>query len=266
MDQDAWIRANKALWNERTTHHVGSGFYDVEDFVAGADPLNAIELALLGAVKGKRLLHLQCHFGMDTIALARRGAIVTGLDLSDRSVAAARDLATRCGVQAEFIEGNVLVRNDALAGRFDIVFTSYGTIGWLPDLKSWAANIAAYLVPGGSFVMAEFHPVLWMWDNDFGQIAYSYFNRSVIEENETGTYADRNAPVDLPSYSWNHPLADVLGSLIGAGLRIETVEEFDRSPYDCFRNCVPAGDGNFFIRGFEGKMPMVYAIKAIKPG
>ncbi len=256
--------ANRALWNARTAAHYASAFYDVEGFVKGGSTLNSIELDLLGDVKGKDLLHLQCHFGQDTLSLARLGARATGLDISDAALVKARALADRCGLSARFVESNVLDRRPELEGGFDIVFTSYGTIGWLPQLGPWAENIAAYLRPGGHFIFADFHPALWMFSNDFSHVQYSYFNRERIVEDEAGSYADRAAPIQLRSYGWNHSIADVLGALLEAGLRIDAFREFDRSPYDCFRNTVPAEDGRFFIKGMEGKLPMVFALKASK--
>jgi SAM-dependent methyltransferase len=125
-----------------------------------------------------------------------------------------------------------------LDGRFDIVYTSYGTIGWLPDLKPWATNIARYLRPGGQLVFVEFHPAVWMFDNDFTRVQYSYFNRETIHEEEEGTYADKAAAIKLPSYSWNHGLGEVLSALLEAGLRIERFTELDGSPFDCFANLV----------------------------
>jgi SAM-dependent methyltransferase len=258
------IEANRALWNARTEAHWNSAFYDVEGFLQGKGTLNRIELDLLGDVRGKDVLHLQCHFGQDTLSLARLGARVTGLDLSDGSIAKAQQLATQCGLPARFITGNVLERQPALEHAFVVVFSSYGTIGWLPVLDGWARNIAAYLKPGGLFVFAEFHPAVWMFNNDFTAVAYSWFNRETIEELETGSYADRQASVKLPSFSWNHPLSDVLQNLLDAGLRLEVFREFDRSPYDCFRHTVPTPDGQFMIRGMEGKLPMVYALRAVR--
>ncbi|MEO8068670.1 MAG: class I SAM-dependent methyltransferase [Flavobacteriales bacterium] len=265
MEQEKAFAANQALWDARTELHFTSAFYDVDGFLSGKNTLNAIERHLLGDVNGLNVLHLQCHFGQDTLSLARLGARATGLDLSPAAIAKARELSERCGFQADFVEGNVIDFRPEFEGRFDIVFTSYGTIGWLPDLKPWAANVARYLKPGGRFVMAEFHPAVWMFDNDFTHIAYPYFNREAIVENETGTYAARSAPLQLESYSWNHPLADVFTALMGNDLRLEAFREFDRSPYDCFRNTVPSGDGNFFIKGMEGKLPMVYALRMTKP-
>ena len=265
MEPGNAFAANRALWDARAELHYTSAFYDVETFLNGKSTLNNIELDLLGDVRGCVLLHLQCHFGQDTLSLARMGARVTGLDLSPAAIAKAHELAARCALQADFIESNVIDFRVELEGRFDIVFTSYGTIGWLPDLKPWAANVGRYLKPGGRFVMAEFHPAVWMFDNDFTRVAYSYFNREAIVENEVGSYAAPDAPLQLESYSWNHPLADVLTVLMENGLHLEVFREFDRSPYDCFRNTVPSGDGNHFIKGMEGKLPMVYALRMSKP-
>jgi SAM-dependent methyltransferase len=151
-----------------------------------------------------------------------------------------------------------------LDGRFDTVYTSYGTIGWLPDLKPWATNIARYLRPGGQLVFVEFHPAVWMFDNDFTRVQYSYFNRETIHEEEEGTYADKAAAIKLPSYSWNHGLGEVLSALLEAGLRIERFTELDGSPFDCFANLVQGDDGMYRINGMEGKLPMVYGLRAVK--
>jgi 2-polyprenyl-3-methyl-5-hydroxy-6-metoxy-1,4-benzoquinol methylase len=142
MSTQDQFAANRALWNARVPHHLSSRMYDVEGFVAGRNSLTVIELELLGDVKGKDILHLQCHFGQDTLCLARMGARVTGLDISDAALAEARKLAERCGVAANWVESNVIDHRAELDGGSDIVFTSYGTIGWLPDLRPWAANIA----------------------------------------------------------------------------------------------------------------------------
>ncbi|HEY0977555.1 MAG TPA: class I SAM-dependent methyltransferase [Flavobacteriales bacterium] len=257
---------NKAHWNAKVEHHVASKFYDVEGFVAGRNSLTPIELELLGDVQGKRVLHLQCHFGQDTLSLARLGAEVTGLDLSDAALTEARKLAERCGLKADFVEANVLDHQPQLDGRFDIVLTSYGTIGWLPDLEPWAANIQRYLKPGGQLIFVEFHPVMWMFDNDFTHVQYSYFNRGMIVETETGTYADREAPIQSTSNSWNHGLGEVLGALLRQGFRIERFEELDGSPFDCFARTVQGADGLYRIQGMEGRLPMVYALRAQATG
>ncbi len=263
-DHAASFEVNRALWNARTRHHVGSKFYDVEGFLNGANSLGAHERELLGDVRGKALLHLQCHFGQDTLSLARMGATATGLDLSDEAIAEARKLADRAGLQAEFVLANVLDPQPAFEDRFDIIFTSYGVLGWLPDLGPWARNIARWLKPGGRLVLVEFHPAVWMFNNEFTAVAWSYFNRERIEEVEQGTYADTAAPIALPSHTWNHSLAETVTALLDAGLRINGLQELDGSPHDCFANTVHGTDGLYRIRGMEGKLPMVFSVVATR--
>jgi len=264
MDQQAAFDANRALWNARVPHHLASRMYDMEGFMAGKSSLTDIELQLLGDVKGKRILHLQCHFGQDTLSLARMGAEVTGLDISDAAIAEAGKLASQLGLKADWVLSNVIDHVPALDGRFDIVFTSYGTIGWLPDLKPWAANIKRYLKPGGRLVFVEFHPAVWMFDNDFTHVQYSYFNREVIFEEEQGTYADREAPIKLASYGWNHDLGEVMSALLSEGLMLERFSELDGSQHDSFAKTVRGEDGLYRIEGLEGKIPMVYGLRMRK--
>ena len=259
------FNANRDLWNARTEVHLRSAMYDVEGFLAGRNSLTDLELELLGDVKGKRLLHLQCHFGQDTLSLARMGADVTGLDLSDRAIDEARKLTERMGLQAEWVLANVLDLQTQLEGRFDIVFTSYGTIGWLPEVRTWAQHIQRYLRAGGRFVFVEFHPLLWMFDNDFRELKYPWSHPEAIVERSKGTYADPEAPIELISHSWNHGLGDVLGALLDAGLSLERFTELDGSPHNVFPRPVKGDDGLYRIHGFEGTLPMVYGLSAMKP-
>ena len=261
---DKFAEINRALWNEKTKHHVNSDFYDMPSFLAGNTTLKDIELGLLGDVNGKNVLHLQCHFGQDTMSIARMGAAATGVDLSDEAINTATKLAGDLSLNAKFICCNIYDLPQHLDEQFDVVFTTYGTIGWLPDMKKWAEIVSRYLKPGGKFVFAEFHPALWMFDNDFTHVQYSYFNKDVIIEYEQGTYADRQADMQLESVSWNHDLAEVLQSLINAGLSIEVFSEYDYSPYNCFANSIEVGPGKFQIVGMEGKLPMMYALRAVK--
>jgi 2-polyprenyl-3-methyl-5-hydroxy-6-metoxy-1,4-benzoquinol methylase len=261
-----YAATNAALWDAKTAHHIGSRFYDVPAFLEGAQTLKGIETELLCDVRGKSLLHLQCHFGQDTLSLARMGARVTGLDISGEAIKQAKAYAEQLQLSAHFVQSDLYDATVALGGwQYDIVFTSYGTIGWLPDVQRWARVVFDCLKPGGVFVFAEFHPVVWMFDNDFSRVQYSYFNRETIVETETGTYADRDAAISLPSISWNHSIGEVLDALLGMGLRIEAFREFDYSPYDCFSNTVEVAQGKYQIKGMEGKLPMVYALRAVKP-
>ncbi|MEO7923438.1 MAG: class I SAM-dependent methyltransferase [Chitinophagaceae bacterium] len=276
-NHDQFFEANRTLWNQRTAVHKDSSFYNLAGFKAGETVLTPIELNELGDVEGKKMLHLQCHFGMDSLDWARRGAIVTGVDLSDEAIKEAKLLNDELGLNASFICCNVYdlhPQSIALSklsplggdaeGAFDIVFTSYGTVGWLPDLDKWAQIIAHYLKPGGIFYIAEFHPVVWMFDDDFTHIKYSYQNKEVIVTENEGTYTDRQAEINGKEYSWNHSISEVLNSLIKAGLKIELFNEYMYSPYPCFRNTVQGPDGNWYIKGMEGKIPMVYSLKAVK--
>ena len=259
-----YFAANKDLWNKRTAVHKDSSFYNLKGFKNGDTVLTPIELNELGNVNGKTLLHLQCHFGMDSLDWARRGAIVTGADLSDAAIRTAEELNDELGLKARFICSNVYDLTDELAETFDIVFTSYGTIGWLPDLDKWAAVIVNHLKPGGTFYIAEFHPVMWMFDDDFTHIKYYYDNREVIVTENEGTYTDRSAAIKAKEYSWNHSISEVLNALIQAGLKIELFNEHMYSPYPCFQNMVETENGKWHIRGMEGKIPMVYSVRAIK--
>jgi SAM-dependent methyltransferase len=258
-----YFEANRQGWNLRTEVHKTSSFYNVEGWKKGETSLTPIELNEIGPlVAGKRLLHLQCHFGQDTLSWARLGAQVTGCDLSDKAIDYARELAAETGLDAEFVCCNVYDLPAHLEGKFDIVFTSYGTIGWLPDLDRWAAVVAHFLAPGGFFYMADFHPVVWMFDEQMQAFKYSYFNTGVIEEENTGTYADRYAGIEYKDYGWNHPTSEVLNSLLKQGLQLEFFNEFPYSPYDCFSNTVRGDDGNYRIKGLEGLVPMVFSLKA----
>jgi 2-polyprenyl-3-methyl-5-hydroxy-6-metoxy-1,4-benzoquinol methylase len=169
-----YLNINRKLWNDKTSVHYQSDFYDVKSFIKGKDSLNPIEIELLGDISGKSILHLQCHFGMDSISLARRGGMVTGIDLSDQSIKQAKDLNERSGTKVDFILSDVYSLPQNLNKQFDIIFTSYGTVGWLPDMDKWAGVIQHFLKPGGKFIMVEFHPVVWIFDDNFKEIIYKY--------------------------------------------------------------------------------------------
>jgi 2-polyprenyl-3-methyl-5-hydroxy-6-metoxy-1,4-benzoquinol methylase len=259
-----YIDINRETWNKKTEAHIDSEFYDNESFLNGKSTLNSIELGLLGDVSGKKILHLQCHFGQDSISLARLGAKVTGIDLSNKAVEKANEFAKKLNVDAKFICADVYESITVLDEKFDIVFTSYGTIGWLPDLDKWAKVIAHFLKPNGKFIMVDFHPVVWMYDYNFKNVFYSYFNIEPIIEEETGTYANKNAALETKSISWNHPISEILNALISNELELNQFDEHDYSPYNCFNETEEFEPKKFRIKHLENKIPMVYAIKATK--
>lgn len=259
-----YLELNKQSWNNRTDFHIKSDFYNVDTFLKGKSSLNDIELNLLGDIKGKSILHLQCHFGQDSISLARLGANITAIDLSDIAIERAKEFANKTNTSVNFICANVYDLPNVLHQKFDIVYTSYGVIGWLPDLDKWAKVISHFLNPNGKLVFVEFHPFLWAFDDDFEKIAYNYFNAGPIVEYENGTYADRTAPINGQYVVWNHPTSEVLNSLITNGLEINLFNETDYSPYNCFRNTVEFEPNKFRIQHFENKMPMLFSVVATK--
>lgn len=265
MEQLDYVSINRSLWDQKTQHHVNSEFYDVAGFLNGRSSLNHIEQSLLGDVQDKTILHLQCHFGQDSLSLARLGARVTGADLSGVAIEKARELNAQLSLDARFVCSDLYELPSVLQEQFDIVYTSYGTIGWLPDIQRWADVVARYTRPGGKFVFAEFHPAVWMFSNDFSHVQYSYFNGAPIVETLDGTYADRSAPLKATEVGWNHGLAEVMTALMRAGFAIQSFNEFDYSPYNCFHGMVEVSPGKFQIGGMEGKLPLVYSLLAVKP-
>jgi SAM-dependent methyltransferase len=259
-----YLDLNREAWNKRTEVHIDSEFYDVEGFLKGNSSLNSIELDLLGDVSGKSILHLQCHFGQDSLSLSRLGAKVTGVDLSDKAIDFAKELAEKVNSDAKFICCDVYSLPEHLSEKFDIVYTSYGTIGWLPDLDKWGKLIAQFLKPGGEFVFVEFHPFVWMFDDDFTFVKYPYFQADPIIETSDSTYSGGKTEGEIKDVSWNHSLSDVLTSLLQNGLQLESFEEFDYSPYACFNHTKEIEKGKYIIEPLGEKLPLVYGLKAIK--
>jgi 2-polyprenyl-3-methyl-5-hydroxy-6-metoxy-1,4-benzoquinol methylase len=259
-----YIEINRHSWNNRTEAHIKSEFYDLAGFLNGKSSLNEIELNLLGDIKGKTILHLQCHFGQDSISLSRLGAEVTGVDLSDKAIESAKQIAKETKSNTKFICCNIYEIPQHLNEKFDIVFTSYGTIGWLPDLDMWAKIVSKFLKPNGQFIFVEFHPVVWMFDDNFEKIGYRYFNSGPIIETESGTYADRKADISQSFVNWHHSISEVLNSLINNGLEIKLFDEFDYSPYNCFNKTIEIEPKKFRIEHLDDKIPMVFSVMATR--
>ena len=261
-----YLQVNRDHWNQRTPVHLTSDFYDVEGWLAGKECLREIELNILPqSLAGKSLLHLQCHFGQDTLSLARRGAQVTGVDLSDQAIGAARELSERSGLPGRFINCDLYSLPEHLNEPFDIVYTTYGTIGWLPDLDRWAAIVARYLKPGGQFVFVEFHPMAWLWNEERTGIKYPYFNTEAIVEDTTGSYTDGSESVRGREISWDHPVSKVINSLLDQGLTLRRFEEYDYSPYTCFDDLIEVGENRYQFKQMPGLIPLTYSLEVVKP-
>ncbi len=224
-----WLAINRAYWDERVPIHRQGRFYDVDGFKAGRSTLTRQEVADLAPVSGKTLLHLQCHFGLDTLSWARLGATVVGLDFSRPAIEAARALGAEAGIAAEFVEGNVYDAPLLLLGRsFDVVYTGIGALMWLPDIKAWAEVVAQLLVPGGELYLLEFHPTQWMLsETDPLKIVDGYFTaESGFAVTLPGSYADRAAATRAnETRQWNHGLGAVVTALVAAGPTIQSLSE-----------------------------------------
>jgi SAM-dependent methyltransferase len=270
---DDYIAANRDLWNVWTGVHERSDFYDLEGFRRGGVRLRDYEMDEIGPVEGLSLLHLQCHFGLDSLSWARLGAQVTGADFSSEAVALARALAAELGIQARFVESDIYDLPNGLEGEFDIVYTSRGVLGWLPDIRGWAEVAAHFVRPGGVFYVTEVHPVWQAFEYDGVEPGKMWLRFPYWEHSEplslkvVGSYADRSADVgDLTEYGWNHSLGEIVTSLIGAGLRIEFLHEFPflEWPADAL---VEGHDGRFRLPGeLDGRLPLFFSLKASKPG
>lgn len=272
---DPYVRKNQELWDEWTEINVRSAFYDVDGFRREPGPLDAIVRAGLGPLAGRSVLHLQCHFGMDTLRLAREAREVVGVDFSEKAISFARGLAAELGSGARFVQSDVYELPAALDGEFDLVFTSYGVLGWLPDLARWAAIVARYLRPGGAFFLAEGHPTMWMFDNEADElrIRYPYFHSAQpIELPPTvGNYADPTAAVTKTEYSWAHSMEDIVMSLLRAGLVLEELREHTHIRWKAFPFLVEeqepeSKDSIWRMPPDRPQLPLMFSLRARKPG
>ena len=237
----------------------------------GRITLNDIDIEDMGAVEGKSLLHLQCHFGMDTMSWARLGAEATGVDLSDASIDLANQLNAELGLGARFIRSNVYDLPDVLDGEFDIVYTSLGALCWLPDLTRWGQVIARFLKLGGIFYMRDEHPAGRIFDAVKGadgnydlELRHVYFPdpQGLLEEGERNTYTG-SGTIATPVYEWQHSMSEIVNALIGAGLRIEFMHEFPFSFFQALPQ-MERSEGGWRLSKFDGNVPFMLSIKATK--
>ena len=268
---DKFQTGNQKLWDEWTEIHIHSDFYDLESFKAGRCTLKSIEIEELGDVTGKSLLHLQCHFGLDTLSWARLGAEVTGVDFSERAISFARQLSNELKIPANFVHSDIYELPGLLDGEFDIVFSSYGVLSWLPDLARWGEVITHFLKPGGTFYIVEFHPFFYVFDDSDDveklRVAYPYFEtKKPLEIPVRGSYADRSARISQAiSYEWVHSMSEILNSLTSAGLRIEFLHEFPYSVHPQVPPLMVEGeDGWWRLKDARLDLPLMFSLRAVK--
>ena len=265
---DPYLSMNRDLWDEWTAIHERSAFYDLASFREGGVRLADYELEDIGDVAGRSVLHLQCHFGIDTLSFARLGADVTGADFSPQAVALATRLAADLQLSARFLESNVYDLPDRLEGEFDLVYTSRGVLGWLPDIRGWAHVAAHFVKPGGAFYITEAHPLAWaMADDPPVRPGYPYWEQpEPLTFPVEGSYADLTASVDTPlEHSWNHAMSEIIQSLVDEGLVIELFREYPWCDWD-LGYTVQHEDGRWYLpEDQEGELPLFYALRARKP-
>jgi ubiquinone/menaquinone biosynthesis C-methylase UbiE len=262
------VDANKSFWNDLTDIHEGSPFYDVPAFLAGKNTLHKIELEELADVRGKSLLHLQCHFGMDTLSWARLGAQATGVDFSDRAVSLARKLNSELGLSARFMESDVYELPKVLDEKFDVVFTSYGVLCWLADLNAWARTIAHFLKPGGTFLLVEEHPLAYILDEnckaDDVRIGFRYFDTEMLTLDSPYSYSGDDKRVEHSTHhEWTHTLSEIFSALLSAGLSISSFKEYPYCMYQKFP-WLSLGEDDLWYTPAEISIPLLFSLKAAK--
>jgi len=268
-----WMPANRRNWDERAAIHAQNrtGFYPIDRLKAGEDILQPIEAAEIGDVAGKRLIHLQCHIGLDTLCLARRGAIVTGLDFSPTAIAAALALASELGIPAEFVESDVFGARERLSGSFDLAFVTWGTICWLPNIERWAQVVASLLAAGGVLYLADAHPSALVLEEIEGRILPHYpwrvsADKPLIFEDAQTYTGDATELVEKRNYEWIHPLSAIITGLIEAGLQLEFLHEHERLPWKLFASMEPDGDRMFRLPETAVPIPLSFSLMARNQG
>lgn len=274
---DSTLDQLRRSWNHATRNHNAHKGDQAQFLREGGDTLFSEELALLGDLAGKRVVHLQCNAGQDTLCLARRGAEITGVDLSDEAVRFAQQLSEGSGIAARFIEAEVVGWLTHTEERFDVAFTSYGTTGWLQDLDAWARGVARVLKPGGVLVYVEFHPLRWSFDDALGLTKDDYFETRpfldpvgdyVLESGAAlGVVAPgETVPNETPATSWQHGLGQIVSAVCRAGLLLECLEEFPHSngsrPFAC---AVLGEDRRYRFPEGKPRFPLMFGLRARKP-
>jgi SAM-dependent methyltransferase len=265
-------RLNRAHWDALASLHGQDAYYDEDALVAGADTLDEFEATgvreAVGAVAGLDVIHVQCHIGHDTISLARRGARVVGVDFSHVAIERARDLARRCGIEAEFVEADATDLPASLHNRFDLAFATIGVTTWIEDIGAWMRSVAPVLKGGGRLLLVDLHPLYAMFDSvDPPRLDFPYAFDGPRTYDEDGSYADPSMKVGATeTVQYAHSLGEIVSAAVAAGLRIERLDEH----LDAHRD--PRGDllarepdGRLRLRLGGEALPLVFTLIARRP-
>ncbi|MBO0905015.1 methyltransferase [Jiella sonneratiae] len=264
---------NRANWDERAALHSTdtTGSYRIAAVLAGGSSLHAIEAEEIGDPAGLDVVHLQCHIGLDTLSLKHLGAkSVTGLDFSPKSIAAAREFAERAGTKARFVEASLYDAPEALGETYDLAFVTWGAINWLPDIRRWAKVVAALLRPGGRLYLLEGHPVMNQMEFEDGRLVATFDRATpadapLVFDAETTYTGDGRRLENSRNYEWLHPVSEVVSAVLGAGLRLDFLNEHDRLAWRAFPGMVEAGDGLYALPAGVAKIPLAVSLGATKP-
>lgn len=263
-----FVRKNRDLWDEWAEINYRSRFYNVEGYKQQRTPLDELARENLGDLKGKRVLHLQCHFGLDTLRIAELADEVVGVDFSPRAIALARELAYELGSTARFVESDVYALPEVLRDTFDIVFASYGVLNWLPSLDRWGEIVTHFLAPGGALVIVDSHPTLMMFEFDPPEprIGTSYFHtpEPVVMPPSKGNYADPEATYASSVHSWQHEMSAIVMAAVRAGLRIEDIREYPVAPWQALAFLVETEPDRWSVPAGKPQLPLTFALRATK--
>lgn len=270
MSHQETFDLNKLFWEEVVDIHVRSPFYRTKQFLAGEDILGPIENREIGDIRGKSLVHLQCHFGLDTLSLARRGAKVTGLDFSPKALAAARRIAKEAGIEATFVESNLYDAPTAIPERFDIAYVTWGAINWLPDIGRWAKVVATMLKSGGMLYLLEGHPAVLNLDQPDKDTPlapkFNYFQgpEPLILGGDTTYTGDPDKIANTKTHEWTHHLSETIMALLDAGMRLDYFAEHDRLAWKLWPCMEPDGPEMYKLPDGHPNMPLAFSLKARK--
>jgi SAM-dependent methyltransferase len=256
------MKANKRGWATLAREHYET-FRSI--LSANRSTLSPTQVRELGNIEGKKLIHLQCNTGADTISLARMGAKVTGVDLVPENVRFARRLASDFRIDdARFLESNVLEIMEIHDEKYDIVYTTEGVLCWLPDLSLWAKNIRHLLSDTGFLYLLDGHPFFMVWDEERLPdlvIKYPYFGKPAERDEWIGGYTSE--PKKAVSYTWMYTFGEIVNALSQAGLHIEWLHEFDWLYYQLSSDRqIKEEDGGWAYPEHQGRLPFTFSLKA----
>lgn len=271
MDRiDGTTELNRAHWNELADVH-GRGtdaYYDIDRLIAGESSLSRAERdgvdTAIGDLAGKDVLHLQCHLGMDAVSLARLGARVTGADFSAAALARASDIASRCGVQVDFVEADATNLPAELRERFDLVYATIGVLNWIGDVDAWMRSARSVLRTGGRLLLVDVHPLFAMFRTlEPLEADFPYASAGPVRFDEQGSYADKDAVLSSSAtVEFAHSLGEVVTAAVGAGLHVEYVQEHLECDFDPRGILAAEPDGAYRMRIGGSPAPILYTVVA----